>query len=63
MINVQQGGFSSGNDLPYSEWASTKKLLLDLDGESGNAIWICLQYETKRGKTRPFGPILKAVIP
>ena len=54
---------TSGHDLPYSEWASTKKLLLDLDGESGNTIWICLQYETKRGKPGPFGPVLKAVIP
>jgi transcriptional regulator with XRE-family HTH domain len=39
------------------------KMPVDLDGESGNTIWICLQYETKRGKTGPFGPILKAVIP
>jgi hypothetical protein len=54
---------ASGHDLPYSEWASAKKLLLDLDGESGNTIWLCLQYETKRGKPGPFGPILKAVIP
>jgi hypothetical protein len=54
---------ASGHDLPYSEWASAKKLLLDLDGESGNTIWLCLHYETKRGKPGPFGPILKAVIP
>ncbi|MDR0599451.1 MAG: hypothetical protein LBG84_05140 [Treponema sp.] len=54
---------ASGRDLPYSEWASAKKLLLDLDGESGNTIWLCLRYETKRGKPGPFGPILKAIIP
>ncbi|MDR1126997.1 MAG: hypothetical protein LBL06_02590 [Treponema sp.] len=53
----------SGNDLPYSEWASRKKVLFNFDGESGNTVYFCLQYENTRGKTGPFGPILKAVIP
>jgi hypothetical protein len=53
----------SGNDLPYSEWASRKKILFDFDGESGNTVFFCLQYENKKGKAGPFGPILKAVIP
>jgi hypothetical protein len=54
---------ASGNDLPYSEWASKKKILFDFDGESGNTVYFCLQYENKKGKAGPFGPILKAVIP
>jgi hypothetical protein len=54
---------TSGHDLPYSEWASKKKILFDFDGESGNTVYFCLQYENKKGKSGPFGPILKAVIP
>jgi hypothetical protein len=58
-----EGVPTSGHDLPYSEWASKKKILLDFDGESGNTVYFCLQYENKKGKAGPFGPILKAVIP
>ena len=54
---------ASGYDLPYSEWASKKKLLFDFDGESGNTVYFCLQYENKKGQAGPFGPVLKAVIP
>lgn len=54
---------ASGYDLPYSEWASKRKILFDFDGESGNTVYFCLQYENKKGQAGPFGPILKAVIP
>lgn len=54
----------SGNDLPYSQWVSKKKMLFDFDGESGNTIYFCLRYEINRGgNPGPFGPIMKAVIP
>jgi hypothetical protein len=53
----------SGSDLPYSEWASRKRVLFNFDRESGNTVYFCLQYENTRGKAGPFGPMLKAVIP
>jgi hypothetical protein len=40
-----------------------KKLLLDLDGESGKTVYLCLRYENSKGEAGPFGPILHAVIP
>jgi hypothetical protein len=53
----------TGLRLPYSAWASRKKIRFDFDGESGNTVYFSLQYERGTGKTGPFGPILKAVIP
>lgn len=58
-----EGVPASGYDLPYSIWASRKKIRLDFEGESGNRVYVCLQYENKKGKTGPFGPIFHAFIP
>jgi hypothetical protein len=53
----------TGWGLPYSVWASRKKMWFDFEGESGNQVYFSLQYERGTGKEGPFGPILKAVIP
>ena len=53
----------SGKELPYSVFTRRKKELIDLDGESGNTVYICLRYENSKGAAGPYGPILHAVIP
>jgi hypothetical protein len=53
----------SGNDLPHSKFTRWMKERFDFDGESGNKVYFCLRYENPKGDARPFGPILKAVIP
>jgi hypothetical protein len=54
---------STGEDLRYAVFTREKKLLLDLDGESGKTVYFCLRYENSKGEAGPFGPILHAVIP
>jgi hypothetical protein len=56
----------TGRDFPYSVFTRKKDMLFDLEGESGNTVYFCLQYETPSGGEEgkgPFGPILSAVIP
>jgi hypothetical protein len=38
----------SGHDLPYSEWASKKKILFDFDGESGNTVYFAFNMKIKK---------------
>jgi hypothetical protein len=43
-----------------------KKERFNFDGESGNRVYFCLQYENTKGREEgqgPFGPILPAIIP
>jgi hypothetical protein len=54
---------ATGEDMPYTVFTREKKLLLDLDGESGKTVYLCLRYENSKGEAGPFGPILHAVIP
>jgi hypothetical protein len=54
---------ATGEDMPYAVFTREKKLLLDLDGESGKTVYLCLRYENSKGEAGPFGPILHAVIP
>lgn len=54
---------TSGLLLPYSDKASRRSIRFDFDGESGNMIYVSLQYERGPGKVGPYGPILKAFIP
>jgi hypothetical protein len=56
----------TGKDLPRLFFARRKKERLDFDGESGNTVYFCLQYENSKGGEEgkgPFGPFLSAVIP
>jgi hypothetical protein len=56
----------TGKDLPKSFFTRRKKERFDFDGESGNTVYFCLQYEKATGGEKgkgPFGPILSAVIP
>ncbi|MDR2739933.1 MAG: hypothetical protein LBB68_08920 [Treponema sp.] len=56
----------TGKDLPYSLFTHRKRERFDFDGESGNRVYFCLQYERPKGGEKgkgPFGPILSAVIP
>jgi hypothetical protein len=55
-----------GREFTYSIFTRKKDALFDLEGESGNAVYFCLQYETPAGGEEgkgPFGPILSAVVP
>jgi hypothetical protein len=54
---------STGEDMPYAVFTREKKLRLDLDGESGKIVYLCLRYENSKGEAGPFGPILHAVVP
>jgi hypothetical protein len=54
---------ATGEDLPYAVFTREKKMLFDLDGESGKTVYICLRYENQKGDAGPFGPGLHAVIP
>jgi hypothetical protein len=40
---------ATGEDLPHTVFTREKKLLLDLDGETGKTIYICLRYENQKG--------------
>jgi hypothetical protein len=56
----------SGKDLPETLSTRRKKELFDFDGESGNTVYFCLQYENPaggEGGQGPFGPVFSAVIP
>jgi hypothetical protein len=56
----------TGDDLPKSLFTRRKRERFDFDGESGNRVYFCLQYESPTGGEKgkgPFGPILSAVIP
>jgi hypothetical protein len=56
----------TGRDLPESLFTRRQKERFDFDGESGNRVYFCLQYETPSGGESgkgPFGPIFSAVIP
>jgi hypothetical protein len=54
---------TAGNQLPEYHFITAGKLILDLEGESGNTLYFSLCYENARGMSGPFGPIVKAVIP
>jgi hypothetical protein len=56
----------TGKEFTYSIFTRKKDALFDLEGESGNTVYFCLQYETPSGGEEgkgPFGPILSAVVP
>lgn len=53
----------SGDDLPHSDFTRRKNYPLDLRGESGNKVYICLRYENAKGGKGPWGPMLFANIP
>jgi hypothetical protein len=56
----------TGREFTYSIFTRKKDALFDLEGESGNTVYFCLQYETPAGGEEgkgPFGPILSAVVP
>jgi hypothetical protein len=56
----------TGRDLPESLFSRRQNERFDLDGESGNTIYFCLQYENPTGGEEgkgPFGPLFSAVIP
>jgi hypothetical protein len=54
---------ASAEELPCSLFTRRQRHEFDLEGESGNILWVCLRYENSKGKSGPFGPILEAVIP
>ena len=56
----------TGKDLPESLFTRRKRELFDFEGESGNTVYFCLQYEIPRGGKEgkgPFGPVLMATVP
>jgi hypothetical protein len=53
----------SGKQLADYHFVTDGKMLLDLDGESGNTIYISLTYENQKGQMGPMSPVIKAVIP
>lgn len=53
----------SAEELPYSLFTRRQRHEFNLEGESGNTLWLCLRYENSKGKSGPFGPILETVIP
>lgn len=53
----------NGNYLPYNVRTHLKKYSFDLNGESGNRIYVCFRLENAKGILGPFGPILTIVIP
>jgi hypothetical protein len=56
----------TGDDLPKSLFTRRKRELFNFDGESGQRVYFCLQYENPSGGEKgkgPFGPMLSAVIP
>lgn len=54
---------TTGKQLPDYRFVTGGKLLLDLEGESGNTIYLALCYENQKGAAGPFGAIMKAVVP
>ena len=56
----------TGKDLPESLFTRRKRELFDFEGESGQTVYFCLQYEIPRGGQEgkgPFGPVLTATVP
>jgi hypothetical protein len=56
----------TGKDLPKSLFTRRKRERFDFDGESGQRVYFCLQYENPTGGEKgkgPFGPMLSAIIP
>ncbi|MDR0598924.1 MAG: hypothetical protein LBG84_02415 [Treponema sp.] len=54
---------TSGKELPEHWYITKGGLRLDLDGESGQTMYVCLRYENSKGQTGPFGPIQQVVVP
>jgi hypothetical protein len=56
----------TAKDLPYSLFTRRKRELFDFEGESGQTVYFCLQYEIPKGGQEgkgPFGPMLKGIVP
>jgi hypothetical protein len=52
----------TGEVLGNSVFTRKKKHVFDFDGESGNRVFFCCQFENGKGDSGPFGPIISGFI-
>jgi hypothetical protein len=52
----------TGEVLGNSVFTRKKKHVFDFDGDSGNRVFFCCQFENGKGDSGPFGPIISGFI-